>query len=241
MPHDVIQGLWIGNELSNLERLSLSSFIANGHDYHLYVYSDVNGIPDGVTVKDGNEILPESDIFSYRVGAGKGSYSAFSNFFRYKLLYDRGGWWCDTDMVCLKPFDFQQDYVISSELHLGNRHITSGVIKSPAGSAAMKDNFEICTGKDKDSLPWGEVGPRLVSQCVSKFDLFEYVVDPEVFCPLGFLQWNQVLAPNLDLQFSEETYAVHMWNEMWRRQNLNKNDNFHANCFYEKLKKENLK
>ena len=173
MPLDTIQGLWIGDRLSNLENLSISSFIANGHDYHLYVYNDVDNIPSGATVKDGNEILPESEIFSYNVGPGRGSPSAFSNFFRYKLLYDRGGWWSDTDIVCLKPFEFDSDYVISSESHLGNRHITSGVIKAPKGSPAMKDNWETCNSKDKNTLPWGEVGPRLVSQCVGKFGLID--------------------------------------------------------------------
>ena len=43
----VIQGLWIGSELSMLERLSIASFLDNGHDYHLYTYGDVRGIPDG--------------------------------------------------------------------------------------------------------------------------------------------------------------------------------------------------
>ncbi len=238
MDNNVIQGLWIGDKLSSLERLSLSSFIANGHDYHLYVYSDVKNVPEGVQIKDGNEILPGADIFSYNVGPGKGSYSAFSNFFRYKLLYDKGGWWCDTDMICLKPFDFANNYVISSELHLGNRHITSGVIKAPKGSLAMKSNWEICDSKDKDTLPWGEVGPRLMSQCVGRFDLFDYVEQPEVFCPLGFLEWHKVLAPNFDLQFSEKTVAVHLWNEMWRRQGIDKDSSFHKDCFYEKLKKE---
>ena len=87
MDNNVIQGLWIGDKLSSLERLSLSSFIANGHDYHLYVYSDVKNVPEGVQIKDGNEILPGADIFSYNVGPGKGSYSAFSNFIIRVDLY----------------------------------------------------------------------------------------------------------------------------------------------------------
>ena len=33
---NTIQGLWIGNELSNIELLSINSFIRNGHTYHLY-------------------------------------------------------------------------------------------------------------------------------------------------------------------------------------------------------------
>ena len=39
----IIQGLWIGSELSMMEQLSIASFLKNGHDYHLYVYGDVKG------------------------------------------------------------------------------------------------------------------------------------------------------------------------------------------------------
>ncbi len=43
----IVQGLWIGNKLSLLEQLSLKSFMANGHEYHLYIYDDVENIPEG--------------------------------------------------------------------------------------------------------------------------------------------------------------------------------------------------
>ena len=89
----------------------MSSFIKNGHEYHLYTYNDVVNVPDNVIIKDGNEILSKEKIFSYQSGEGRGSFSAFSNFFRYKLLSERGGWWADTDMICLRPFDFEEEYV----------------------------------------------------------------------------------------------------------------------------------
>jgi hypothetical protein len=33
-----------------MERLSIASFLANGHPYHLFVYNDVRHIPAGVIV-----------------------------------------------------------------------------------------------------------------------------------------------------------------------------------------------
>ena len=114
--NEIIQGLWVGPELSVMEQLSVSSFLRHGHQYHLYVYDDVKNIPAGTVIKDGNEILSASRIFQYKQQA---SYSGFSNFFRYKLLLERGGWWVDTDTVCLKPFDFSEEYVFSSEMGTG--------------------------------------------------------------------------------------------------------------------------
>ena len=57
---NIMQSLWIGPKLSNMEKLSMQSFIDNGHEYHLYTYGEVDGIPDGVIIKDGNEILDKS-------------------------------------------------------------------------------------------------------------------------------------------------------------------------------------
>ncbi|HKB65528.1 MAG TPA: hypothetical protein VKC61_06695 [Pyrinomonadaceae bacterium] len=60
-----IQGLWIGRELSLMEQLSISSFLQNGHDYHLYVYEEVKNVPAGTVVRNANEILPAARIFQY--------------------------------------------------------------------------------------------------------------------------------------------------------------------------------
>jgi hypothetical protein len=60
----IVQGLWIGPELSVMEQLSITSFLRNGHGYHLYVYGEVKNILMGKKVKDGDEeILPVSMIF----------------------------------------------------------------------------------------------------------------------------------------------------------------------------------
>jgi len=235
-----IQGLWIGKELSTLEKLSISSFLKNGHEYHLYVYEDVKNVPDGTTIKDGNEIIGGDKIFSYQVGEGRGSYSAFSNFFRYKLLFDKGGWWADTDMICLQPFSFEEKYVFATELYQGRNHVTSGIIKAQAGSEAIKHGWEVCQNKDTNKLVWGEVGPRLVSEIVEKHSLQEYVKPYETFCPLGFESWAQILNPNVELNFSKNTYAVHLWNEMWRRNSMHKDISYHSKCLYEQFKEKYL-
>ncbi|MBW4444611.1 MAG: hypothetical protein KME10_26090 [Plectolyngbya sp. WJT66-NPBG17] len=82
----VIQGLWIGGELSTMEQLSIQSFLQNGHEYHLYTYQPVKNVPKGTIVKDGREILPENRIFTYQSGFGKGSYAGFADLFRFHLL-----------------------------------------------------------------------------------------------------------------------------------------------------------
>jgi hypothetical protein len=108
----IIQSLWIGNKLSVMEQLSISSFLQNGHSFHLYIYDDVEGIPNGTTIKDANKILPSSKIFKYK---NHDSYAGFANLFRYKLLLERGSYWVDTDIICLKPFQDKTEYVFAGQ------------------------------------------------------------------------------------------------------------------------------
>src|SRR5260370_41461540 len=97
----LVQSLWIGRKLSAMERLSIASFLANGHEYHLYVYEEIENTPKGTVLKAADEILPESMIFQYK---SHPSHAGFSNFFRYKILLSRGGRWGVTDGVVLRRF-----------------------------------------------------------------------------------------------------------------------------------------
>jgi mannosyltransferase OCH1-like enzyme len=233
----VIQGLWIGSELSVMEQLSISSFLKNGHEYHLYVYDAVKNVPAGTTVKDGNEILPASDIFQYQ---GRPSYAGFSNFFRYKLLLERGGWWSDTDVVCLKPFDFFEDYVFSSELYKGVEVVNCGVLKAPPRSEVMGWAWKVCQTKNPQELVWGEIGPRLIAEAVRRVSLEKYKKPHHYFCPLGFFEWQRIFEPELSLTLGDDVYAIHLWNEKWRDAGQDKNAGYAENCLYEKLKKKYL-
>jgi mannosyltransferase OCH1-like enzyme len=235
--NDLIQGLWIGSELSVMESLSISSFLLNGHQYHLYVYDDVKNIPVGTVIKDGNEILPSSRIFQYKQQA---TYAGFSNFFRYKLLLERGGWWADTDIICLRPFDFPADYVFSSEIAHGLEVVTSGICKAPAGSRVMAYAWRVCDEKDPDKLVWGETGPQLMGEAVREYSLERYKQPAQVFCPLGYFEWHKVLDPDTDVRLDDRSYAIHLWNEMWRAAGQDKNSEYPEGCFYEQLKRKYL-
>jgi len=233
----VVQGLWIGPELSVMERMSIASFLAHGHEYHLYVYDDVQGVPPGAVVCDAGEILPASMIFQYKHSK---SYAGFANFFRYQLLLNKGGWWVDADVVCLKPFAFSDEHVFASEEHKGLRIANNGIIKAPAASEVMAYACEVCRAKDPAQLMWGETGPRLLDAAIRLFSLERYTVPHQFFCPLGFEEWVKVLDPDADPLPGEASYAVHLWNEMWRRGGRDKNGRYHPDCLYERLKRRYL-
>jgi hypothetical protein len=229
-----IQSLWIGRKLSAMERLSIASFLANGHEYHLYVYEEIENAPEGTVLKPADEILPGMMIFQYK---RQPSYSGFSNFFRYRLLLQKGGWWVDADVVCLKPFAFEEPYVFASEPVDGRAVPTTAVIKVPPGSEMMAFNWHLCRAcPDPSDVVWGEHGPKLMAKAIAKFGLQPFMKDADIFCPLAYNEWEALLQPGDLSAFSENTHSIHLWNEMWRRGGRDKDASYAPDCLYERLK-----
>lgn len=243
----IIQSLWIGGALSVMEQLCISSFLKNGHEFHLYTYGDITGVPDGTTVRDGREILGEDRIFTYK---NNGSYSGFSNIFRYKLLSDKGSYWVDMDVICLRPFDLEREYVFSGAkkweltdpLH-PSLFIQSCVIKAPPGSEIMRYCYEVADSKDPSELVWGEIGPNLLDSAVRKLGMLDYVSTGD-FTTTDWPRWNRLISGSPLVSYWERfkivtlrPYSVHLYNEMWRQGKADKNGEFPINCIYELLKK----
>lgn len=260
----IVQSLWIGDNLSKLEQLSIQSFLSNGHLYHLYVYDEIANIPDGTSVFDANEIIPKNQIFVYKDGWAKGSYSGFADLFRIKLLKLKGGWWVDSDIVCLKFFNFDSDTVIASSFEgtYGELAI-SCVLKFPSQSHVLDYLLDFIKKTDLNNLKFIEIGPHLLQKSVRDLSLDKYVVNYQVFCPIVWRAVKEkivfqkysydlnnikniikdLLRPIMKKQtmkgrLSSKTHAVHLWNEIWRQSNIDKNQTFHKNCLFEKLKRK---
>jgi hypothetical protein len=128
----VINGLWIGPRLSLLEQLTIKSFLHHGHEFRLWTYDPVENVPEGAMICDASEILPRSEMFSYEPGTLiEKSVAGFSDVWRFAFLYQRGGWYVDMDLTCLRPFDFPQQILIRKQNHVGTP--VANWIKLPAG------------------------------------------------------------------------------------------------------------
>jgi hypothetical protein len=252
--NSIIQGLWIGPRLSPLERLSIASFLANGHAFHLYAYDPIDGVPKGTRVLPAEAVLPRSRIFRYHEAASgrvaklrsrvfgrkKGSYAGFANVFRYKLLLERGGWWVDLDTVCLRPFDFPSEYVFSSEMDKGVDVVDLGAMKIPAGAAIAEYLFQESDRKDPKKIHFGDTGCVLMGRAVERFHMQQYVQPSRAFCPIDCHNWEAALRPGAGCNIGPETFAVHFWNEMWRRNGRDKDAAYPPDCLFERLKSRYL-
>lgn len=233
----IIKTLWIGPSLSAIERLALASFLNHGHQVELFAYDDIANIPEGVTVRDANEILSKDKIFKYKE---KPSYAAFANWFRYEMLYREGGCWVDTDVVCLKPFDFDSDFFVGLE---ETDRVNNAVLGAEKGleifrfMAAQAENpndilpydkskdkkrkfiRKYFQGNQKGNIKWGEVGPTGLTKAVNYFGLSEKALPTTAFYPIHCACWSNIFDetyPNVKDYFPD-SYAIHLWNEMIKR------------------------
>ena len=104
--------------------------------------------------------------------------------------------------------------------------VNGGVVKAPRDSALMSYAWSVCETKDPGRLVWGEVGSRLMADSVRRLALEQFVMAPQVFCPIGYRDWAAVLDPARVWSFGDDVYAVHLWNEMWRRSERDKEETY---------------
>jgi hypothetical protein len=225
-----------------MEQLSLCSFLKNGHEVHLYAYDEVQGVPSGVKVLDGESIVPRSE-YDYRNFINNGT---FADYFRYKLLLEKGNWWVDTDLVCIKPFDFAEGYVFASmgtwpiteekvtpvvrPLRAPVRRTTqvpqlekyydpcvcNNCMKAPAGSEIMQRMWDVCKQYDPAKVRWSEdVGPSLLDRVVKQCGLGDYVKSIGTFNPVDYRDIRRVVDPTVQWVFKNEAHAIHLWNDLW--------------------------
>ncbi len=235
----IIQSLWIDAPLSNLEKLCIQSFLDHGHEYHLYTYGDVVGIPSGAMVKDGNDILPASDIFYCK----DGRIGPFTDWFRYEMLTKHGGYWVDMDYVCLKPFDLQQDIVFA---HDDGGEIYAGVIKFPAGHEIVRELAGICaTTKNREKLRYGDFY-YLLAPVLRRHNLFDSALPTSTFFPLESIPMTHIFESGGGIgvgAYTTSAFGMHIANGLTRhlanfQPKFTKNTNFPLDSVFELLKKK---
>ncbi len=243
-----IQMLWVQGSLSILEQLSITSFLRCGHPVNLYTYGLDTPPPEGTRLIDACEIAPESSLFLSPSMIGQGSLAPFSDIFRYKLLFERGGIWCDTDMVCLRPLSFaaKMDLFFSSEYARGSvagdqklmAKANIGAIKVPAGHPIIADCLEQASRIDLASAEWAKTGPGIVGDILAKRGRYDAILHPDIFCSIP--HWSLPELVSGFRMINPGAYAIHFWNEIWRWNFMDKNQPYDSLSIFERLKRHYL-
>jgi len=218
----IVNGLWIGNpNLGSLELLTLASFAKQGAEFHLWTYEDLcTQVPDGVIVRDGNEILPANTIFKYPermlLDFGGGSYVGFSEIFRYKVLYDCGGWWSDMDVTCLKPLSLiTEDYFFRTH---GVLALVGNIMKVPRHSELMRLCYEKAKIEvNENTIDWHHA-IRILGYYVEHLGLSKWIKNE--FCNLDFMECvnNFIRIPYEIDAIPENWFFIHWMNSVVNKQ-----------------------
>ena len=210
------QSLWFGSTISPYEGMCFRSFVDHGHSFHLYSYTPNLDAPDGVCLKDAEAILSKDEYFTYKKGRGAGSHSAFSNLFRYKLLLERGGWWVDTDVVCLSDNIPEYDEFFALE---SDDFVNGAILFFRPNDPLMRECMHVAQSV-RDQAAWGEIGPRLITRMLKESARFRDAKGSEACYPVHHREALDVLRPEMALSLERRIQGsdfLHLWNEMFRR------------------------
>lgn len=244
----VVQGFWQG-PITTMERLSMESFLQNGHDLHVFSYGPLDGVPAGVIVKDAREVMSESEAETFRCPA------QLSDFFRIALLYKLGGWYVDLDTVCIQPFQFSEDFCFYRDRDEST--ISFAVSKAPAGSDLMRHCYTYLAAmspEERSNLPWQAIGSDFACGAVEFFHLTRYAQPGYVFDPVQWQRARMVVDPIVKFDLSR-SYAVHLFHAAWNDgpadrtgkgfdlgqrpgPRLDTDGEYHPDCLYSQLKRK---
>src|SRR5882724_9227584 len=205
-----IHMFWHGADLSRIERLCMSSFVANGARLLLHVYEEPRQVPKGVQIVAAEATIPRANLFLHRATR---SLAPFADWFRYRVLAEHGGIWADTDVVCLRSFRFTQPEVFAwQEAGVINNAVLGFRSGHPlavwmADACANPNNVlpydsghrrrlkwrrRFLQGNRRGNISFGEYGPFGLTRAIRHFDLTARALPYWSFYPIHPLNWHCV-------------------------------------------------
>jgi len=233
---DRLNSLWIGEHLGYVERLTMVSALSVGHPFTLYSYTPdkLCGVPDGVEVRDANEVVPYQTLARYFDG---GWAALGTDFFRYAVQAKGLGYWVDLDLYFIRPIDFQEEYVFGWE---NETSINGAVLRLPPDSGMVRELCGISHVNWKppfygarktaifcwrrltegdirpENYRWGTFGPTFLTYLAKKYRLSNLAKERSVFHPVRHRDAKLFCGPPgpVENQITTETRALHLWHSV---------------------------
>jgi hypothetical protein len=164
----------------------------------LYSYESFS-VPTGVRLEDANKIVPKKEIFYFENNTTQTrDIAPFADYFRLKLLYQAGGWYCDVDTVCL-----------SSEFPVGPRVWASQCPELKEKDSVNNDLLfferkdpllQIMLERCRDIMPRLKrretLGPILLTSVLQEMGLpKDMLARPETFHPIRWVEAFKLWLP----------------------------------------------
>jgi len=225
---EVANFFW-GGDLTPYEEANFLSFLHNGFNVNVWSYQKLT-LPKEIVNRDANEIISKEFLMKFNQNFQKSNMSSFSNLFRYELILKEGGWWFDSDCICLKDVsDFSKlaknqkfvlalenpDLVGSSVMYINDKNIAE-MLLDETNKRINKNNYKFF---------WGEIGPYLITDVFKANNLFEKTIKTEYFYKIKPEEFHILFDPDSTLNVQallKDSFVCHTWNEMFRKFDIEK-------------------
>lgn len=196
---ETFQAFWHGRPLPLLQWACLKSFIDRGHQVNLYTYEDID-VPRGVTQLSAGKIIPESEIFFFDNATNNiaSDIAPFADFFRLKLLFEKGGWYIDCDVICntynypFCEYAWAHENPSSDPGFIGNSQL-----KFPAGSDLVHSLYDECIKQKYSFTSREELGPKLISRILTHYPKPSlHLGSADSFYPLKWIETFKLWLPS---------------------------------------------
>jgi hypothetical protein len=228
-----------------MERLSVASARATGHDLTIFSYEPEKLRREGLdaSIEDAREILSDPDLAS--LNARLPSY--FVDWFRVEAMArppDLGAW-VDLDVVFLKTLP-QDEYLFGWERH---DLIGAAIARLPINSPVLDEYLRFCRRRPIAHLPpWWSLhkkmrfalkqfrralrgqqqlkpyhgldypyGPPMLTHLLEKHSLTALAKDRNVFYPGNYEMERLATTSDVASFTTPDTVAVHLWRQLYRR------------------------
>ncbi|MBM3191170.1 MAG: hypothetical protein FJZ63_00770 [Chlamydiae bacterium] len=205
--------IWLGSPLPLFAKLSLDSWLHHHREWEVRVWDDA-----AVANFCFSDSRCHRNFFATKVFAEK------ADILRYEILYQYGGLYSDTDVICLKPFDplvQSLDFFIGIETGRLPLHVGSCIIGASPQHPIMKYCLDHHRGEHEaeDCSLLERCGPGLVSRACCHILATETAFQPlflptTYFYPFPFQKRREPLHKAKDY-ITEESMALHLWNGSW--------------------------
>lgn len=227
---------WEG-ELTIYEKTAIYSFVNNGFFVNLWTFSNskiINQLENknNIEIKDANLIISKKNLGKFTQNSQRNNLSSFSNLFRYKILNEFGGWWFDTDCICLKNVQEFKKLTQENDFIIGKSGFDSvnGSVMFFNDDNHMSNLVEVVELKLQNknvNFKWGEIGPSLLTNYLIQNNILDKAMPENYFYEIPPSYFYKLFSTNpgvkIDLKNRlESSYVSHLWNEMYRRYLINK-------------------
>ncbi len=216
-----IHFVWLGSDLPLSAQRSIQSWQIHHPGWEIQVWGDVEAEKFEWSNKRSKETFQHATSFAEK-----------SDILRYEILYQYGGIYSDTDVICVRPFHDllmqNLEFFAGVEVNLVSSvtknplHLGTAIIGAAKNSAVLKcciDN-QLGAHEAPNVHILNRTGPGMFTRACSSILFSEASNENFLLLPISYFYpfpWEHHLLPLDRVQnyIRHESMAVHLWNGSW--------------------------